>query len=46
MDPVTVQTIIQGGILVTVIVIAKTTNDIRKNTSGGNDPKHTDPPTT
>jgi hypothetical protein len=43
MDPVTVQTIIQGGILVTVIFIAKTTSDIKKNTSGGNDPNRQNP---
>jgi hypothetical protein len=37
------KTIIQGGILVTVIFIAKTTADIKKNTSGGNDPNHQNP---
>jgi len=35
MDPVTTQTIIQGGILITTIFIAKTVNDIKKKTSTG-----------
>ena len=35
MDPNTVQTIIEGGILVSLISIAKSTSDIAKKTGDG-----------
>ncbi len=46
MDQSTIQTIIEGGMLISLIVIAKSTSDIAGKTVGGGDKPKAPPPDT